>query len=153
MKKKYAGPGEVLDIQILSMKEKECPPLLPKNAHRNARMRKAWKDRASQIITPEATCSICGGKKTLQIHHETKEAYKAENFHLYETLSPLLPFKIICKKCHFVGHNNLKLCKVCGENHHQRHYETCFVCSGKESTDIFKAIGFDRSMNVSFTVE
>jgi len=118
-------------------------PLLPKNAHRNARLRKAWKDRVAEIITPETRCHICGGASVLQIHHESRDAYKAENFHLYENLSPLLPFKIICKKCHFAYHRGMILCKVCGERYHSRAYESCFPCSGKESTEIFKILGYD----------
>ena len=146
MKKKYAGSSEILDIQVLSASEKV---LLPKNAHRNARMRKAWKDRIAEIITPDTRCSICGGASVLQIHHETIDAYKVENFNLYETLSPLLPFKVICKKCHWASHNGMILCKLCGERYHLKTYDSCFPCSGKESTEIFKAIGFDLPSRIS----
>lgn len=119
--------------------------MLPKNAHRNARLRKAWLDRRSEIITPESVCSICGSSSIssiLQIHHSSKEAYKEENFHLYEILSPELPYSLICKKCHFASHKGMNLCPQCHENYKQAHFPTCFKCSGKELSD-FQKLWYD----------
>lgn len=121
---------------------------LPENAHRNARMRKAWKSRIKEIITEETECAHCRLKNpdaVLQIHHQSRDAYKKENFHLYERLSPELPFLVLCKKCHWAAHHGMTICKECGKNYHPEQYERCFKCSGKESTDIYKAVGYDHS--------
>lgn len=106
--------------------------MLPKNAHRNARVRKAWLERRKEIITPECCCQVCGvspDSSTLQIHHMSKEAYKEENFHLYEKLSPLLPFIVVCKKCHFTAHRGLDLCPVCQKYYKARYRSHCFRCA------------------------
>lgn len=117
----------------------ECQKLLPDNAHRNARLRKAWLNRRDEIITDGSVCHSCGclySVSPLQIHHTSKEAYSYENFHLYETLSPELPFVLICKKCHFADHNGLVICSVCKKNYKQKAYPTCWKCSGKEETPL-----------------
>lgn len=126
--------------------KKICPDLepdfykaLPENAHRNARLRKAWLKRRAEIITEDSVCSSCGCSSVsspLQIHHSTQEAYLSENFHLYETLSPELPFTLICKKCHFADHNGQSICPVCKNNYRSKQYPTCWKCSGKEETEI-----------------
>lgn len=110
--------------------------MLPENAHRNARQRKAWLDRKKEIITPESVCSACGKAKTpLQIHHITIAAYKEENFHLYETLSPDLPYCLICKTCHYAEHKGMVICRKCRNAYHGKQFPTCFACSGKEETE------------------
>lgn len=115
----------------------DCYKRLPENAHRNARMRKAWLNRRDEIITEESVCSVCGclsSTSPLQIHHTSKEAYKAENFHLYEILSPELSFVLICKKCHWADHHGLAICPNCKKNYRQKLYPVCWKCSGKEET-------------------
>lgn len=115
--------------------------LIP-NAHRNARHRKAWRDAVKAIITPDKVCVRCGKhpekENPLTIHHTTREAYFYENFHLYEKLSPELPFELVCKRCHFAAHKGMVICKKCKERYHPGGYETCFPCSGKRENPWFE---------------
>jgi hypothetical protein len=106
--------------------------MLLKNAHKKARVRKAWLDRRKEIITTDSCCDICGvssANSILQIHHVSKDAYKEENFHLYETLSPDLPFILLCKKCHLASHRGLDLCPICGDHYKLGFYPQCFHCA------------------------
>lgn len=115
--------------------------MLPKNAHRNARMRKPWLDRRKEIITPESRCSMCGVLSSIaviQIHHISKEAYKEENYHLYEKLDLSLPIILVCKKCHSALHKGMQLCKKCRVAYHYAQFPSCFKCSGKEETELSK---------------
>ena len=42
---------------------------------------------------------------------------------------------ILCVKCHFAIHNNLVLCKLCGEGYHKTHKEMCSNCDKKLNSD------------------
>jgi hypothetical protein len=105
---------------------------LEEHSHRNARVRKAWLNRRKEIVTPQSCCEVCGissTKTSLQIHHLDKSAYSPEYFHLYETISPFLPFILICKKCHFASHNGLELCQLCEKYYKKKGRDYCFRCA------------------------
>lgn len=114
--------------------------MCPKNSHRNARQRKLWKDKLVEIITSDSVCCRCGKKASLKNplmpHHLNVDAYNLENYHLYETLSSLLPYVIICKKCHFADHKGMKICSICNDKYCYKRYPSCFSCSGKSDYDL-----------------